>query len=266
MSRTLPIGIFDSGIGGLTVAGAVKKLLPNEDIIYFGDTAHMPYGDKSKELIIEYSKNIAHFLMQQPCKAIIIACNTASAYAYESLREMLPKDLILLNVIEPAAKYVATVHNSGKIGVIGTRGTINTGAYRKTIVQHNAKADVYELATPLLAPLIEEGYYNNSVSAAIINAYLSYPDFAQIDALILGCTHYPLVKAEIAKFFNHRVELVDSAEQVAASLLHQLTEKSLLNLQEVGTHSFYVSDISQSFASSAKRFFGHPVALVEKRL
>jgi glutamate racemase len=262
-----PIGIFDSGIGGLTVAHAIRNCLPAENIIYFGDTAHMPYGDKSKSLIIDYSTKIADFLLQNNCKAIVIACNTASAYAYETLKETLPKNILLKNVIDPAARYVADNFSQAKVGVIGTRGTINTGAYRQAILNQAPTADVYELSTPLLAPLIEEGFYNNSVSAAIINAYLSYPDFAGIDALILGCTHYPLIKAEVNKFFNNRVELIDSAERVAQELKSNLSSANLLNTSnEKGEEQFFVSDLSASFAGSAARFFGEKVILEPKRL
>jgi len=262
----LPIGIFDSGIGGLTVAHAIRTALPEEDIIYFGDTAHMPYGDKSKDLIQNYSKRIASFLLSQNCKAIIIACNTASAFAYEDLKNFLPKEVILKNVIDPAANYIAKNFVGQKVGVIGTRGTINTGAYRKKINLLNPSVDVYELPTPLLAPLIEEGYYNNSVSSAIINAYLSYPDFAGITALILGCTHYPLIKDEVNHFFNNRVELVDSAKQVALELRNELELNNMINPSGTGWENFYVSDISQSFEASAARFFGKKITLLEKRV
>jgi glutamate racemase len=169
-----PIGIFDSGIGGLTVAKAIAEALPNETIIYFGDTAHLPYGDKSKESITMYSKRITAFLLAKGCKAIVIACNTASAHAYADLKKAYPK-VPILNVIDPTVDYCLTKYKKGKIGVIATRGTIKSRIYPRKLNKENPKLEVPQTATPLLAPMIEEGFFNNKISKTIINSYLSLP-------------------------------------------------------------------------------------------
>ena len=188
-----PLGVFDSGVGGLTVASAIRHVLPDERIIYFGDLAHLPYGDKSSHAIQHYSVKIADFLLENHCKLILIACNTASAHAYEKVREHIGEQAIVLNVIDPVVEYVV---NKGftQIGIIGTKGTIQSGVYPLKIKQASAHANVFSLATPLLAPMIEEGFVYDDISNAIIRAYLSQqPQFAQLDCLILGCTHYPVV-------------------------------------------------------------------------
>jgi glutamate racemase len=262
-----PIGVFDSGIGGLTVAGAISRLMPHESLIYFGDTAHMPYGDKSPESIQHYSVEIARFLIQKGCKAIVIACNTASALGYQAVTEAFGDKLPVINVIEPVAKYVSINFPKRKIGVIGTKGTINSRIYPRIIKKHNKTVQVASLATPLLAPMVEEGFYNNNISQTIINSYLSKKNLKDIDAIILGCTHYPLIKFEIKRFYGKSVDIVDSAEVVAAYLSNQLNQLGLnADANKVVNHQFFVSDYTVAFERSTRIFFKQTVHLQEERL
>ena len=264
MKKSAPIGIFDSGIGGLTVAGAITRALPNEHTIYFGDTAHMPYGDKSPELIKRYSVQIADFLVSKGCKAIVIACNTASSLAYKEVVEHVGELIPVINVIEPVAEYVTQHYPDKKIGVIGTKGTIGSGIYPKKIKKLNKNANVTSLATPLLAPMIEEGFYNNNISRTIINSYLSKKNIVDADVVILACTHYPLIKKEIIQFYGKRAEVVDSSDVVAAYLEKVLRENNLLSTaKSAGKHEFYVSDFTESFEKSTKAFFGEKIDLNE---
>jgi glutamate racemase len=264
---TQPIGIFDSGIGGLTVARAITKLLPNEQIIYFGDTAHMPYGEKSAEAIKHYSVKIAEFLKFKNCKMIVIACNTASAAGYKAVVKATGMKGLIVNVIDPAANYVVKNHYRKKVGVIGTKRTISSNVYAKRIAALDPLSDVVQLATPLLAPMIEEGFYNNKISQTIINSYLSKSKLSKIDALILGCTHYPLVKSEIQKFYGKSVEVIDSSEIVALHVKEVLEKHHLLNETKTGsfsfkkTQQFFVSDFTQSFEETSKIFFDEKVKL-----
>ncbi|MCE2739907.1 MAG: glutamate racemase [Sphingobacteriales bacterium] len=262
-----PIGIFDSGIGGLTVARAITKLLPNEQIIYFGDTAHMPYGEKSAEAIKHYSIKIAEFLKFKNCKMIVIACNTASAAAYKSVVKSTGMKDLIVNVIDPAVAYVVKHHYRQRVGVIATKRTISSNVYAKRIEALDPVSDVVQLATPLLAPMIEEGFYNNKISQTVINSYLSKSKLSKIDALILGCTHYPLIKDEIQSFYGKSVDIVDSSEIVAQYVKEVLAKNSLLN-ENKGTlfsiakkSQFFVSDYTQSFEETSKIFFNEKVKL-----
>ena len=261
-----PIGIFDSGIGGLTVANAIQKVLPNENLIYFGDTAHLPYGDKSSESIKLYSKEIAKYLVKHKCKAIVIACNTASAQAYQAVKKEIGDKAIIINVVDPIAKYVANHYFNTKVGVIATKGTIKSRIYVKRINKFNKTTKVTSLATPLLAPMIEEGFFNNNISQTIINSYLSKKSFQGIDALILGCTHYPLIKKEVKKYYKDKIEIIDSANIVAKFLANQLSEKGLLNQETKTKHQFIVSDYTESFEKSTKIFFKENIHLKEIRI
>ncbi|MGB1216684.1 MAG: glutamate racemase, partial [Saprospiraceae bacterium] len=189
--HTSPIGIFDSGVGGLTVANAVVRLLPQEEIIYFGDTAHLPYGDKSAETIRIYSERITRFLIEKGCKIIIIACNSASATAFQYLEEKFGHLTPIFNVIDPLVEEVAE-QNYKRVGVIATKATIHSGIYKKRMGELNARTEVSTLATPLLVPMIEEGYFENKISHTIIENYLNHPSLDEVDALMLCCTHYPL--------------------------------------------------------------------------
>lgn len=261
-----PIGIFDSGIGGLTVARAIRQLLPHESLVYFGDTAHLPYGDKAPESIRNYSIRIADFLLSQQCKMIVIACNTASSIAYESVREHVGNRAFVVDVINPVVDGVTTRRNLHKIGVIGTRATIRSRAYPRRIRARNPDLKVASLATPLLASMIEEGFFNNSISQTIINDYLSRPGLRGIDSLILACTHYPLIKKEIMEYYSGKIKIVDSAEIVAARVRAILTRAQMLNPSRKASHRFFVSDYTPSFEKSTRIFFGGDVKLKQMNL
>lgn len=250
-----PIGIFDSGIGGLTVAAAIHKLLPNESIIYVGDTAHLPYGDKSPELIEQYAKGITDYLLERGCKIIVIACNTASAHAYKPIKQYVDGKVLVANVIDPAAKAISKAFNKKKVGVIGTRGTINSGIYPRKIKKLNADIEVTSLATPLLAPMIEEGFFNNKISKTVINSYLDKKSLKGIDAIILACTHYPLIRKEIDEFYKGSIVVFDSAEMVARDVQEKLSMLKILNNETVPNLEFYVTDYTDSFEKSAHYFF-----------
>src|SRR5215204_6324682 len=237
-----PIGVFDSGIGGLTVAHAIRQLLPNESMIYFGDTAHLPYGDKSEAAIQAYSIKIADILVRKGCKVIVIACNSASSASYELLKEYVRKDAHIINVIDPMVKWVAERFQKKRVGLIGTKRTVQSGVYARKISELNSNIDLRSLATPLLAPMIEEGFFNNQISHEIIAQYLADPELQNIDALILACTHYPLIKKEIGEFYGDKMSILDSSEVVAHALKNYLQEKDLLNTERNAEHHFLVSD------------------------
>ncbi|MBP6385842.1 MAG: glutamate racemase [Pseudarcicella sp.] len=260
-SNTSPIGIFDSGIGGLTVAKAVTRLLPNEDIIYFGDTAHLPYGDKSASAIQAYSVKICNLLLEKSCKVILIACNSASAAAYELVKEYIGSKALVVNVIDPVVDYIANNFENQKIGLIGTKQTVNSEIYFNKIVNLEKNIQLQSLATPLLAPMIEEGFFNNTISEQIIHEYLSNNQLSNIEALILACTHYPLIKTQIEKYYGGNVNVLDTSEIVANFLKEQLTLKNLHNNVKVSKKHFYVSDYTKSFETSTKIFFNEQIEL-----
>jgi glutamate racemase len=261
-----PIGIFDSGIGGLTVANAINELLPNEQLLYFGDTAHFPYGDKSPEAIKYYSIRIGQFLVNQNCKAIVIACNTASSFGYDELNNFIQEKVPVINVIDPTVELIASHKEFKKVGVIATKGTIKSNVYAKKIKEARPDLLVESLATPLLAPMIEEGFFNNNISKTIINSYLSKTKLKKIDALVLACTHYPLIKKEINDFYKGEVSILDSGEIVAAYLKKVLAKKKLLAEKLPGKHHFYVSDFTPSFEQSTKIFFKEKIHLELKNI
>lgn len=256
-----PIGIFDSGIGGLTVAHAVTKLLPNEHIVYFGDTAHLPYGDKSSAAIQAYSIKICNVLLQQNCKVILIACNSASAAAFELVREYVGSKAKVLNVIDPCVSYCSKNFAGKTIGLIGTKQTVNSNIYRKKIDDLRQNIHLKSLATPLLAPMIEEGFFNNTISESIINEYLHNDELKEIEALILGCTHYPLIKTQIDNYYQGKVTVLDSSQIVAQSLKDYLVESQLENQGNTSNKQFYISDYTKSFETSTKIFFGEQIKL-----
>ena len=265
MSSSLPIGIFDSGIGGLTVANAIHKLLPNEQLVYFGDTAHLPYGDKSPEAIKYYSLKIAKFLLDKKCKIIVIACNTASSRAYNDLVDFMGDEVPIVSVIDPVIAKITTEEHYKRIGVIGTKSTIKSNLYATKIAAINPEIEVRSLATPLLAPMIEEGFFNNQISSTVIKSYLSSPRLKKIDALILACTHYPLIKADINAFYHGKVAIVNTAEIVAEHVKHRLQALNLLSdVKEPKRHQFYVSDYTSAFEKSTQVFFGQKIHLSHK--
>lgn len=250
-----PIGIFDSGIGGLTVATAIKDLLPNEKLIYFGDTAHLPYGEKSADAIKYYGIRISQFLLEQHCKLIVIACNTASAQAYETIKDFVGNKAIVVNVIDPVVEEVARHAQNKHVGVIATKGTIRSDIYARKLKAERKGLEVSSLATPLLVSMIEEGFFNNKISRAVIHSYLEKPKLKKIDSLILACTHFPLIKPEIEEYYNHRMRIVDSAGVVAKEIAAILKKKHLETRLKNPKHRFYVSDYTDSFEKSTRFFF-----------
>nr|MCU0408508.1 glutamate racemase [Bacteroidales bacterium] len=245
-----PIGIFDSGVGGLTVAHAIKQILPGESIVYFGDTAHLPYGDKSAEAIAFYSVKITEFLLEHDAKVVLVACNSASSSAFEQLTRDFGSKVILLDVIDPVVQYVST-RGFRRLGVIGTKRTISSGTYESKICQSSPGTTVVSMATPLLVPMIEEGFIFDDISNAIIRSYLSKESLSDIQALILGCTHYPIIRNQISKFFNFNVEVVDSARIVSVALRDLLAKNNLLNDKSPGKDQFFVSDYTDYFEKIA---------------
>ncbi len=256
-----PIGIFDSGIGGLTVARAIRRILPNEPIVYFGDTAHLPYGDKSEAAIQAYSVKIADVLLKKNCKAIVIACNSASASAYQLLQEYAGKRTKIINVIDPMVQYTGEHYANQKIGLIGTKRTISSQVYGQKIANLGKGIELASLATPLLVPMIEEGFFHQKISHDIIEEYLSHAELENMHALILGCTHYPLIKDEIFEFLQGQVEVLDSSEITAQHLKTTLEAHNLVAQPALHHDQFLVSDFTESFESSTKLFFGERVHL-----
>jgi glutamate racemase len=261
MPANQPIGIFDSGIGGLTVANAINKLMPKEALVYFGDTAHLPYGDKSPEAIKYYSLKIAKFLIDEGCKAIVIACNTASSLAYHDLKLFLGNQIPIYSVIDPVVEYMTATNRYQNIGVIATRATIKSNIYAQKIQQIKGEIRVQSLATPLLVPMIEEGFFNDKISNTLIETYLSDPQLQDIDSLILGCTHYPLIRNEIAAYYQPAIDIIDNTEIVANHLFKELKQMDLLHHEEPAPHRFYVSDYTDSFEKSTQLFFGQQIQL-----
>ncbi len=262
-----PIGVFDSGIGGLTVAKAISELLPKEHLIYFGDTAHMPYGEKSPHAIKSYSEKIAGFLIEQPCKLVVIACNSASATAFKQVQKILPDKNFVINVIDPVVEHLVSGNEYNKIGLIGTKRTVSSAVYKKKFEKANPEILLKSLATPLLAPMIEEGFFNNKISRTVVHSYLSNPHLSNIESIILACTHYPLIINEISSYYKGKVNIINSAEIVSIAVKTFLENRDLLNKSDKAPkHQFYVSDYTESFEETAKIFFGGKIKLREKNL
>ncbi len=256
-----PIGIFDSGIGGMTVASAVTALMPREDIVYFGDTAHLPYGDKSTAAVQAYAIKICNVLLQQNCKVILIACNSASAAAYELVHEYAGSRAKVVNVIDPVIEYIRDRYPGRIIGLIGTKQTVLSNVYKKKTDGLEKGIVLKSLATPLLAPMIEEGFYDNQISESVIAQYLGDPELAGVEALILGCTHYPLIRKQIEDYYGGSVEILDSSEIVARALKATLEQHFLVNSGGKGDRQFFVSDYTRSFEASTRIFFGEQIQL-----
>ncbi len=255
-----PIGIFDSGIGGLTVANAIMRALPNEDLIYFGDTAHLPYGEKSADAIRYYALRIAKFLLERHCKMVVIACNSASSAAYRVLLEFFKGQALFVNVVDPLVEAVVA-RRFARVGVIATKATIQSGVYQQQLLHLQPGLDVRALATPLLAPMIEEGFVHNEVSQVVLESYLGHPDLSGIQALLLACTHYPLIKPEIAAFYQGRVEILDSTDVVALEAKRKLEAHGLLNDQRRHAHRFFVSDYTPTFEQTTRIFCQEDILL-----
>ena len=260
-SSDAPIGIFDSGIGGLTVAHALLQHLPDEQIIYFGDTAHMPYGDKSAAAIQAYSIKIAHMLLQQGCKLILIACNTASAAAYELVKEYVGSKALVMNVIDPIVRFLNAHYAGKKIGLIGTRQTVSSHIYKKKIDDLSADIQLVSYPTNLLAQAIEE-FGSHPIIDHLLKEYLSHASLQHIDALVLACTHYPVIKERIADFYANKIDVIDASIAVAEAVQAKLMQHTLLNtVSGLKERRFYLSDYTQSFAENAKLFFSEPLVL-----
>ena len=252
VKKSAPVGVFDSGVGGLTVAREIMRQLPNENIVYFGDTARVPYGSKSKDNIIRYSRQIINFLKTKNVKAIVIACNTASALALDVVREEI--DIPIIGVVEPGARAALEVTQTKKIGVIGTEATIRSAMYEKIIQGHDSEATVIGKACPLFVPLVEEGFAKHKVTEEIIDYYLASLLETDIDSLILGCTHYPLLRSRIREYVGDRITLVNPAYETAMDLKKLLENSNMENTgegQEHASYSFYVSDAADKFKQFA---------------
>lgn len=262
------IGVFDSGVGGLTVTKALSELLPNENLVYFGDTAHLPYGDKSPEAIQNYSLGIAEYLIEShQVKAILIACNSASAVAFNVLQEHFGDVVPIFNVIDPVARFIGLESNFSKVGVIGTRATVSSKTYTNKIKELNQKVEVASLTTPLLVPIIEEGLSNTTISSETLRHYLSDDVLKNVEALVLGCTHYPHIQDEIEQLKRNTIALINSPEIVSTHLKQVLTSIELLNdSEQPGECSFYVSDFTDVFEEIARMMFGEDIHLTEKNI
>ena len=250
---TAPIGIFDSGVGGLTVAREIMRQIPNERLVYFGDTARVPYGNKSKETITKYSKQIIRFLKTQNVKAIVVACNTASAYALDEIEKEL--DIPIIGVVKPGAKVAAEATRNKKVGVIATAGTIQSRIYAEYIEGIDKDIRVIGKACPLFVPLVEEGLLEDPVTDEIATRYLNELKDLDIDTLILGCTHYPLIRSTVGRIMGEKVTLVNPAYETAVELRSLLEREGLLNpsTNRLGTnqYQFFVSDGADKFKSFA---------------
>jgi len=256
------IGIFDSGVGGLTVTHALVKLLPQENIIYFGDTAHYPYGGKSVAAIQSYSIKIAHMLLQQECKLILIACNTASSVAYDLLKEYIGSKAIVINVIDPLISWIKNECAHKKIGLIGTKQTVSSNIYKRKIDELGKGIQLSSYPTGLLASAIEE-FGRHEIVGNLLDVYLAHPSLQNIEALILACTHYPVVKDKIAAFYDHKIEVIDSSAIVAQAVQEELKIANLLNPDGGHRRQFYISDYdyTESFVSGTKLFFDEDINL-----
>lgn len=258
--KDAPVGVFDSGVGGLTVAREIMRQLPNEDLVYFGDTARVPYGSKSRDNIIRYCRQIIHFLKTKGVKAIVIACNTASALALDVVRE--ETDVPILGVVEPGARAALDITTTKKVGVIGTEATVQSEMYGKIIRQLDSDVQVVGKACPLFVPLVEEGFAKHRVTGEIIDYYLASMRESDIDSLILGCTHYPLLRSRIREYMGEKIQLVNPAYETAMDLKRMLEEKGMANdgvKDGHASYSFYVSDAADKFKQFANSILPYDI-------
>jgi glutamate racemase len=260
-----PIGVFDSGIGGLTVVRALMHQLPHESLLYFGDTARVPYGNKSPETVRRYSREILDFLLGRDVKLVVVACNTASAHALEELRRVAP--VPVEGVIEPGARAAVAASASGRIGVIGTAGTVASGAYARAIEAADGRVAVTAQACPLFVPLVEEGWLDHAATRLIAEEYLAPLRAKAIDTLVLGCTHYPLLKPLLASLLGPSIALIDSADETAAAVARALAASTLHAPAGATGHAhFVVSDDPKRFVRVGKMFLGERVKDVELKV
>ena len=246
--KTAPVGVFDSGVGGLTVAREISRQLPKENIVYFGDTARVPYGSKSQNTIIRFSEQIIRFLKTKQVKAIVIACNTASALALDAVRDEF--DIPIMGVVIPGARAAVEATKNRKVGVVGTDATVQSGMYTKVIREMAPDITVIEKACPLFVPLVEEGFKEHVVTQEIIEYYLESMKHTDIDAMILGCTHYPLIRSKIREYMGDRIQIVNPAYETAIDLKKMLEERGMANdgtTEQHSRYSFYVSDAAEKF-------------------
>lgn len=248
------------------MARAILERMPNERLIYFGDTAHLPYGDKSAKAIQSYSAAITHFLLGKGCKMVVVACNTASAVGFREVKRICGRQALTVNVIDPAVERLSEIEGARRIGIIGTKRTVSTRAYTKRIQSSFPDMETAELATPLLAPMIEEGFFNNKISQTIINSYLSRKTLDGIDTLILACTHYPLIQKEVENYYKTRVHILDSAGAAADKVQSVLKAHNMAATESSGRHEFYLSDYTESFEQTARIFFPGEPRLKEMNL
>lgn len=252
---TAPLGVFDSGIGGLTVVHALFERLPGESVVYFGDTARVPYGPKSPDTVRRYSGEILAYLLQRGVKMVVVACNTSTAHALDHLRARSPVPVV--GVIEPGARAAVSASPTGRIGVIGTAGTVASGAYERAMRAIRADAAVYAQACPLFVPLVEEGWFDRDATELIAREYLEPLRAARVEALVLGCTHYPLLKPLLARVMGPQVRLIDSAEETAEAVRQELKARNLLApAGGSADHHFVVSDDEPHFRTVGARFLG----------
>jgi glutamate racemase len=262
MAQTLPIGVFDSGVGGLTVLKGIRSLLPAESVNYLGDTARVPYGTKSAEVVGQYAHNSAAFLSELGAKALVIACNTASAVAVEQVREAFQVPVV--GVIEPGSQRAVEASKSGRIGIIGTEGTIESGSYQQAITNKLPGAHVVTRACPLLVPLAEEDMVNHPATALLLEEYLAPFRQENIDTLVLGCTHYPLFHLPISEILGPDVQVIDSATAVAQALHDELERTGLLDTtDERGSVRFFTTDVGRRFKRVGERFLGEALGHIE---
>lgn len=256
--KTAPIGVFDSGVGGLTVAREIMRQLPDENIVYFGDTARVPYGSKSKENIIRFSRQITRFLETKNVKAIVVACNTASALALDVIQKEF--DVPIIGVVVPGARAAVYETRNHKIGVVGTEATIKSKMYTKTITQMDPEAEVVGKSCPLFVPLVEEGFAKHKITEEVIDIYLKEMKESDIDTLILGCTHYPLLRSRIIKYFGEKVHIVNPAYETAMDLKEVLKKHGIVNDSgNLNKYEFYVSDAAEKFKSFANSILPYNV-------
>ncbi len=266
LNAEAPIGIFDSGIGGLTVAHSINKILPNERIVYFGDTQHLPYGNKSNDKINSYCIKILDFLFKKKCKAIVVACNSASSVACKKIMHTCKNKVLVFNVIDPVIDYIRNNQNIKHVGVIGTTATITSNIYKTYIESIRKDLEVSSLATPLLAGLIEEDN-KQLYEQGIIEFYLKNENLQNIDSLILGCTHYPLIETEINNFYNGKVEIISSIKHIGLAVKKELKRKKLLNKKNHKQKKyFFISDYTENFQKKTKLFFPKSIILKEENI
>lgn len=266
MNNDAPIGVFDSGIGGLTVAREIMRQIPNERIVYFGDTMRLPYGTKSKDNIILCSRQIISFLQSQGVKAIVIACNTASALALEEMKQEF--DMPIIGVIGPGAKMAVEATMNKRIGLVATESTINSGVYEKYIKEYNPDVTVYGKACPLLVSLVEEGMLHDTVTYEMVSRYVSDLMDENIDTLIMGCTHYPLLRSTFRQILGESVNLINPAYETALELKKLLAQENIANIKEVDEPSimykFFVSDAADRFKKIAQSILPFDLGMIQK--